>query len=177
MGGWLGGNRDRRGFLLLFLLRRRLLREVVLLLEVLDPGVIEYLDEGQSLCGLVNQDLIDKILVLVGEARLEPDLPSHDLVADLPGVHSSERGSPVDKLVKQDTKGPDVECVVVIFVLDHLRCHVLKRAAEGVSLLHVVGLDAPAEITDFDDVPLLDEDVLGLNVSMNQALLVQVVDA
>lgn len=125
LGGGLGGNRDRGRFLLLLFLRRRLLGKVVLLLEVLDPGVVEYLDKGQSLCSLVNQDLIDEILVLVREARLEPDLPSHDLVADLPWVDSGERGPPVDELVKEDTKGPDVECVVVIFVLDHLRGHVL----------------------------------------------------
>lgn len=41
----------------------------------------------------------------------------------------------------------------------------------------MVGLDAPTEIADFDDVALLDQDVLGLDVSVNQALLVQVIDS
>ena len=52
-------------------------------------------------------------------------------------------------------------------VLNHFGRHVLEGPAEGVSLLVGVGLDAPAEITYFDDVALFDQNVLGLDVSVD----------
>lgn len=67
--------------------------------------------------------------------------------------------------------------MVVVLVLNHLRCHVLKSTTESVPLLHVVSLDAPTEITNLYNVAILDQDVLRLNVSVNQPLLVEVVNA
>ncbi len=61
--------------------------------------------------------------------------------------------------------------MVVIFVLNHLWGHVLECTAECVSLLHVVRLDAPPEITNLDDVTILDQYVLGLDVSVDETLL------
>lgn len=66
--------------------------------------------------------------------------------------------------------------MIVVFVLDHLRRHVLERAAEGIPLLHVVELDTPAEIANLDDVAVLNQYVLRLDVAMDQSLLVQIVD-
>lgn len=40
----------------------------------------------------------------------------------------------------------------------------------------MVRLDTPTEITDLNDVAFFDQDIFRLDVSMNQALLVQVVD-
>lgn len=62
-------------------------------------------------------------------------------------------------------------------VLNHLGSHVLQCAAESVPLLVMVGLNAPTEIADLDDVSILDEYVFRLDVSMDQALLVHVVYA
>ena len=61
-------------------------------------------------------------------------------------------------------------------VLDHLRGHVLKCSAKRVPLLTVVGLNTPPEVTDFDDITLFDEDILWLDVSMDEALFVHVVN-
>lgn len=132
-----------------------LLGQVVLLLEVLHPWMVEDFDKGQSLVCFVDEDLVDKVLVLVGQPGLEPDLASHDLVANLPGVHASEGRPTVHQLVQKDTERPDVERVIVVLILDHLGRHVLECTAEGVTLLHVVRLDAPAEITNLDDVTVL----------------------
>lgn len=41
----------------------------------------------------------------------------------------------------------------------------------------MVQLHAPAKVTDFDDIPVLNEYVLWFDVSMNKTLLVHVVDA
>ena len=55
----------------------------------------------------------------------------------------------------------------MVFILDHLRSHVLEGPAEGVPLLHVVGLHAPAEVADFDDVSFLNQDIFGFDVPMD----------
>ena len=60
-------------------------------------------------------------------------------------------------------------------VLDHFRGHVLKCSTKRVPLLAVVGLYAPPEVTDFDDVTLFDKDVLWFDVSMDEALLMHVI--
>ena len=41
----------------------------------------------------------------------------------------------------------------------------------------MIRLDAPAEVTDFDDIAFFNENVFGLNISMNKSLLVQIVDS
>lgn len=61
-------------------------------------------------------------------------------------------------------------------VLDHFRGHVLKGTTKSVSLLTVVRLHAPTEITDFDDVAFFYENVLWLDISVDQTLFVHVVD-
>jgi len=65
----------------------------------------------------------------------------------------------------------------MIFVLYHFWGHVFKSTAKSISLLHVISLHTPTKITNFDDVALLYKDILRLDVSMNETLLMKVVDA
>ena len=65
----------------------------------------------------------------------------------------------------------------MIFVLNHFWSHVLQGTAESVPLLHMVGLDAPPKIADFNDITIFNQDVLGLDISVNQTLFVHVIDA
>ena len=60
-------------------------------------------------------------------------------------------------------------------VLDHLRCHVFQRTTKCISLLRVVGLNTPSEITDFDNVTVLDKYIFWLNISMDKSLLMHVI--
>lgn len=83
----------------------------------------------------------------------------------------------MNEFVEKDSQRPDVEGVVVSFVLDHFWRHVLEGSTEGIPLLAVVRLNAPAEVADLDDVAFFNEDVLGLDVPVNESLLVHVVDA
>jgi hypothetical protein len=83
----------------------------------------------------------------------------------------------MDKFVQENTKRPYVKRVVVSLVLNHLGRHVLKCSAECISLLRVVRLYTPAEITDFNDVTLLDQDVLWFYISVDQSLLMHVIDS
>jgi hypothetical protein len=89
---------------LFFLFRRRLLRKVVLLFEILNPRVIENLDERNTLRCLIDQYLVNEVFVLVGESWLESDLSSHDFVADFPRMNTCERSSSMHQLVQQDSE-------------------------------------------------------------------------
>jgi hypothetical protein len=84
--------------------------------------------------------------------------------------------SSVNQLIQQDAKRPDIKRVIVILILNHLWSHVFKSSTKGVSLLHVIRLNAPAEITDFNDVSFFDQDIFRLDISVNETLLVHVVD-
>lgn len=64
----------------------------------------------------------------------------------------------------------------MVFILDHFRCHVLECSTKSVTLLHVIRLNTPPKITNLYNVSILDKDILWLDVSMNQALLMQVVN-
>jgi hypothetical protein len=65
----------------------------------------------------------------------------------------------------------------MILVLNHFRSHVLQSSAKSVSLLHVVRLDTPSKIANLDYVSIFYQNVFWLDIPMNQALLVQIVDA
>ena len=41
----------------------------------------------------------------------------------------------------------------------------------------MIRLDAPSKVTDLDDVAVFDEDVFGLDISVNKPLLVQIIDS
>ena len=66
--------------------------------------MVEDLDERQPLTCLIDQDLVDKVFVLVGKTRLESNLTSHNLIADLSRVHSSKRSPAMHQFIQQDTK-------------------------------------------------------------------------
>lgn len=91
-------------------------------------------------------------------------------------MHACEWRSAMNELVEQDAQGPDVERVIVVLVLNHLRSHVLESPAKGVPLLHVIRLHTPPEITDLNDIPVFDKNILWLDVSMNEPLLMQIVN-
>jgi len=82
----------------------------------------------------------------------------------------------VDEFVKQDAEAPNVQGVVVGRVGQHLRRHVLQRPAEGVPLFVAAGFDAPAEVANLEDVVVAHEQVLGLDVPVDEAVLVQEVE-
>lgn len=91
-------------------------------------------------------------------------------------MNTCEWSSSVDQLVEKNTQRPYIKCMVVIFILDHFRGHVLKSSAKSISLLHMIRLYTPTEITDFDDISILDENIFWFDISMDKTLLVQVVN-
>jgi hypothetical protein len=65
----------------------------------------------------------------------------------------------------------------MILVLYHFRSHVFKCSTECVSLLHMVWLDAPTEITNFNDVAIFNQNVLWFDISMDQTLFMKIIDS
>ena len=64
-----------------------------------------------------------------------------------------------------------------MFVLDHFWSHVLQGPAESIPYLILFLLHAPTKVANFDDVTILDQYVFRLDVSMNETLLMKVIDA
>lgn len=82
-----------------------------------------------------------------------------------------------EELVRQDTQTPEINLLVVVVVratgLDHFWGQVVEGTAHGVATV-VGGVDAPAEIGNLDLAVDAHEDVLGLDVTVNDVLAVQV---
>ena len=90
------------------------------------------------------------------------------------------------ELIEENTKSPSVDRVVIEILVDHLWRHVLQRAAISlpfpfvevalrVALDRVV--DRPAEVANLNYMVVVDEQVLRLQISMNETVLVQEIDA
>ena len=90
-------------------------------------------------------------------------------------MHSSERSSAMNKLVKKDSQWPNIESMVVVFILNHFWSHVLESSTKCVSLLHVIRLNTPPKITNLDDIALFDQNIFWFNISMNNSLYIQIV--
>jgi membrane-associated HD superfamily phosphohydrolase len=83
----------------------------------------------------------------------------------------------MNKLIKQNAQRPNVYGVIVVFILNHFRGHIFESSTECISLLHVIGLDTPTKITYFYYISFFYQNVLRLDVSVYQTLLMQIVYA
>jgi len=95
---------------------------------------------------------------------------------DVLGGDALEGTGPQQQFVEQDAETVEVDGLVVALLLEHFGSQVLVAAAEAVEFL--VGLDpaGEAEVADLDAFVLVDEYVLGLEVSVDQSPLVEAGD-
>ena len=109
-----------------------------LLLEIQHPRMLEDLDQWDSLIWLLFEELVDQVFVFLRDLWLKSNLLLH-LVAGNRTLVTSVGSIAVDQLIKKNTKCPDVKHVVMLPVVDHLRCHVLKCTAKSIPLpfIHV----------------------------------------
>mmetsp|Transcript_26211 Transcript_26211/g.56865 ORF Transcript_26211/g.56865 Transcript_26211/m.56865 type:complete len:458 (-) Transcript_26211:76-1449(-) len=100
------------------------------------------------------------------------DLPQHRLRV----LRALKGGGSADHLVDEDPEGPELRGVRVALLHHHLRAHVLHRAADGVGavVLAVGDGDAEAEVRQAHAAVWPEEHVLGLQVPVQEALLVNV---
>jgi len=126
--------------------------------------VLEYLNQRDSLVWVFLEKLVDQIFILLGNLALEGDLRT-GLVAGNGLLVPAEGSVSVDKLVKQDSEGPDVQLVIMLPVVYHFRSHVLESTAKSVSLplerlalrvrIHLT-LARPAEVANLEHVVFID---------------------
>ena len=109
--------------------------------------------------------------------RSESDIASLNILIDVYDTITSERRLPMNELVKKDTESPDVYFLIIRLLIKDLRCHILVCATESLShLILLFVLSAPAKITDLDVELFIEQNILGLQVSMNETFLVHVVN-
>ena len=99
----------------------------------------------------------------------------HDVLVGL----TIERWHAREENVSNDATGPDIALLVVVLVED-FRCDIIRRAELLVEVAVWIVDEGRAEINDLDLVVLLvllEQDILGLQITMHNVPLVAVVDA
>ena len=90
------------------------------------------------------------------------------------------------KLIEKDTEGPSVDLVSMWSLVPHLGRHISRCSTVSIALFLVlvalgVGLDieltGPAKVADFNAVILVDQEVLRFEISVDELVLVEEVDA
>ena len=119
------------------------------------PRVYEHFDKRESLIWILDKDFLHQIFVVFRAIWSEFDVSSHNLSTYLELV-TSERSTPMYKLIQKNSDGPHINLVIMWQLLDHLGCHILECAAEGVPLFLVASsliclatrFYTPSEVTD-----------------------------
>ena len=102
----------------------------------------------------------------------EFDLAFQDLLVDEHGVLVGEGVDASQHLVQKNAKSPPIYGFAVTLVQQHFRRQILRRAAEGVGA--PFALLREAEISQLEVAPLVDENVLWLEVAVDDILAVEV---
>ena len=100
-----------------------------------------------------------------------------ELLAHLLDRVSRKRSFPVQELIEQNPQTPDICLRRVSPIENDFRWHVLVSSGDArADLFGVVQQHRPAKVAEFDAEVFIQQQVLGLDVSMNQILLMQEFD-
>jgi hypothetical protein len=152
--------------------------------EVAEPRVV--LDLGrarvtESILGLALDHLVDEVGGLDAPTRryvlhLYLDLLGHNVLADLLPALAHVRPLAVHALVRHDTDGKVINCLRVVEAEHDLGRHVARRAGCVGGVLRAP--DARnTEVGDAQVAVVVDDEVLGLDVAVQDLLLVAVLEA
>lgn len=139
-----------------------------------DPRVGKDIVEGDARGLLLDEQLGDEIACLRAHKVREGVRDSGDELERLLLFLVIKGRLSDEELVQEYTDGPEVDARVVLAALDHLRCEVVERTAESATTSRRTGNDGPAKVRKFDVTVLGEEDVLGLEVPVDDVLLVTV---
>jgi hypothetical protein len=144
-----------------------------------DEAVLQQVPGGGAVVGVFDQALRDKVFELLAELALEARRRVlGDVEEDLHGVHVRVGRLAEGQLDGGDAERPDVGLEVVAGLLDHLGSHPEGGADEGVALrLHVGQLGSDAKVGQLNLAGLGEEDVGGLDVAVDFAFGVEIVEA
>lgn len=139
-----------------------------------DPGVSKDVVEGDAHSLLLDEQLGDEVACLRAHKVREgvrdrgDELERLLLFLVIKGRLSNE------ELVQEDTDGPEVDARVVFATLDHLRSEIVECTTESTTASRGTRDDGPTKVREFDVTVLGEEDVFGLEVPVDDVLLVAV---
>ncbi|KAL0607182.1 LOW QUALITY PROTEIN: UPF0764 protein C16orf89 [Plecturocebus cupreus] len=144
--------------------------EPLVVLDVADP-----VPEVPEALGEVHlQQAPQQVLEVRADVGGEPHLPRDDLLVDLDGLLGVEGREAHGHLVGEHPQGPPVHGLVVAFTQDDLGGQILGGPAQGPSAApHVLG---KTEVRHLQVALLVDEEVLGLQVAVDEVKRVQVLE-
>ena len=117
--------------------------------------------EGHPLPGILLQQTTDEVLGILLDAAGKAQIDARYAAVGGGMSLGLERGAANEELVQEDAEGPDVDHLVVLPALHHLRGEVVQSPAQGVAA-GGRGVDGPAEVGDLDVVAGPKEEVLRL---------------
>jgi hypothetical protein len=146
--------------------------------EELVPGVVSDLLDLESGVRVSVEDVLQEVPGFDAHVRGDGVVALHDLLVEQLGVRVVEGQVPAEHRVEDHACGPDVHAEPhVLLPRYHLRCRVARRAAGRLEQLVAFVEVAQAEVDDLDVLVLVQQQVLGLEVSVDDAELVDVLDA
>jgi hypothetical protein len=131
-------------------------------LHIRHPLMSQNVLESYPLLRIKLQNVSDEILERVGKGIAQLIAASQHPLFDFAHRIPAKRGMTVHHFVEQYSQRPNINAVVVAAVEEHFRRHVLISAAEGRSWSADV-FSAPAEVTEFEVVGVVEQQVLGLS--------------
>lgn len=94
-------------------------------------------------------------------------------VEGLEGLFVQVGGLRLDHFDGHNAQRPAVNLRAILLLLDHLGCHPVRSADHGSALVLVFGqLGAEAEISDLDVANTVEEDIVTLDITVDNALVV-----
>ena len=131
---------------------------------------------GQALQVAHLQQALDHLLALLRDIVHDVlEVPAPDLLKQLGLVLGAEGVVALQQDVEEDAERPHVGVDGTVVQLgDYFGGHVGGRAAEGVDGAGRDGLEAEAEVDEFELPVAVEQDVLGLDVAVHDVALVQV---
>lgn len=149
--------------------------ELVIIKSCIDPSILHNLLESTPLGRVEHQETFEEVLAVCGHVERDAVLPSEHTLPQLLKILSVKGQRAADQRVQYHPQTPNVHLwPVVLLSLEKLWCCVRRRAAKRIQLVAQSELVAEAEICNLDIHVCVEEQVLSLEVSVNNVLLVAV---
>lgn len=127
---------------------------------------------------VLGQALGDEILKLLAEIALQPwGSVLGDVEEDFHGVNVAQRWFTIGHFHRRDAQRPNISLETVAILLNDFWGHPKGRSDKGVPLRLDIGqLRSDTEVSEFDLASLGKEDIGGLDISVDFAFAVEILD-
>ena len=129
--------------------------------------------QGHALTRILLQQPSNEVLCILGHTPGEAEVDTGDTPVRGGMSLGLEGGTANEELVQENTEGPNVDHLVVLPSLDHFGGEVVQSTTQSVAP-GGGGVDGPAKVGDLDLALGADEQILGLDVAVDDVLLVAV---